>query len=47
MLDAPVKFDWGTYELCLKDPDGNEIVIVEYLNKQQKRKVAARGGQAG
>lgn len=33
ILDAPVKFDWGTYELRLKDPDGNEIVLVEFLNK--------------
>lgn len=33
ILNAPEKFDWGTYELRLKDPDNNEIVIVEYLNK--------------
>lgn len=32
-LNPPVKFDWGTYELRLKDPDNNEIVIVEYLNQ--------------
>ena len=30
VFNAPVKFDWGTYELRLKDPDNNEIVIVEY-----------------
>ncbi len=28
-IDSPVRFEWGTYELRLKDPDGNEIVIVE------------------
>lgn len=33
ILNAPEKFDWGTYELRLKDPDDNEIVIIEYLNK--------------
>ncbi len=33
ILNPPVKFDWGTYELRLKDPDNNEIVIVEYLDK--------------
>ncbi len=33
ILNPPEKFDWGTYELRLKDPDNNEIVIVEYLNK--------------
>ncbi|MHC5247423.1 VOC family protein [Enterococcus sp. LJL90] len=27
----PKKFEWGTYELRLKDPDNNEIVIVEFL----------------
>lgn len=31
-LDPPVKYDWGTYELRLKDPDGNEIVIAEFMN---------------
>lgn len=31
-LEPPVKYDWGTYELRLTDPDGNEIVIVEFLN---------------
>lgn len=31
-LNEPEKFDWGTYELRLEDPDGNEVVIVEYLN---------------
>ena len=31
-LEPPVKFDWGTYELRLKDPDGNEIVIAEFMN---------------
>ena len=33
-LNTPEKFDWGTYELRLKDPDNNEIVIVEFLNNQ-------------
>ena len=28
-LEPPVRFEWGTYELRLKDPDGNEVVIVE------------------
>lgn len=28
-IEPPVRFEWGTYELRLKDPDGNEIVIVE------------------
>ena len=27
----PVRFDWGTYELRLNDPDGNEIVIAELV----------------
>jgi predicted enzyme related to lactoylglutathione lyase len=31
-LEPPVKYDWGTYELRLKDPDGNEIVIAEFLD---------------
>ena len=29
VFDPPVKFEWGTYELRLRDPDGNEVVIVE------------------
>ncbi len=33
VFEPPVKFDWGTYELRLKDPDGNEVVIVEFVNK--------------
>ncbi len=33
VLGAPEKFDWGTYELRLKDPDDNEVVIVEYRNE--------------
>ena len=33
IFNPPEKFDWGTYELRLKDPDNNEIVIAEYLNK--------------
>lgn len=32
-LEPPVKFEWGTYELRLRDPDGNEVVIVEILDK--------------
>ncbi len=28
-IEPPVRFAWGTYELRLKDPDGNEVVIVE------------------
>jgi len=31
-LEPPVKYDWGTYELRLKDPEDNEIVIVEFMN---------------
>ena len=31
-LEPPVKYDWGTYELRLKDPDDNEIVIAEFMN---------------
>lgn len=30
VFDPPKRFEWGTYELRLKDPDGNEVVIVEY-----------------
>ena len=30
VFDPPVKFEWGTYELRLKDPDGNEVVVVEF-----------------
>ena len=25
----PVKYEWGTYELRLRDPDENEVVIAE------------------
>ncbi len=25
----PVKYEWGTYELRLRDPDDNEVVVVE------------------
>lgn len=32
-LEPPVKYDWGTYELRLKDPDNNEIVIAEFMDK--------------
>lgn len=32
-VEPPVRFDWGTYELRLKDPDGNEVVIVETQNE--------------
>ena len=32
-FEPPVKFEWGTYELRLKDPDGNEVVIVENIDK--------------
>lgn len=32
ILEPPDKFDWA-YELRLKDPDGNEIVIAEFLNE--------------
>ncbi len=28
-IEPPVRFDWGTYELRFKDPDGNEVVVVE------------------
>lgn len=27
----PVKYDWGVYELRLRDPDGNEVVAVEFM----------------
>ncbi len=30
VFDPPVKFEWGTYELRLRDPDGNEVVVVEF-----------------
>jgi predicted enzyme related to lactoylglutathione lyase len=30
-LEPPVKYEWGTYEQRLKDPEGNEIVIAEFL----------------
>jgi predicted enzyme related to lactoylglutathione lyase len=29
VIDSPVRFEWGTYELRLRDPDENEVVIVE------------------
>ena len=29
VFDPPKRFEWGTYELRLRDPDGNEVVIVE------------------
>jgi len=29
-LAEAVRFDWGTYELRLNDPDGNELVIAEF-----------------
>jgi predicted enzyme related to lactoylglutathione lyase len=29
-LAEPIRYDWGTYELHLNDPDGNEIVIAEF-----------------
>ena len=32
-IEPPVRFEWGTYELRLKDPDGNEVVIVEMLKE--------------
>ena len=32
-FEPPVRFEWGTYELRLKDPDGNEVVIVEFIDK--------------
>jgi len=25
----PIKYEWGTYELRLRDPDENEVVVVE------------------
>ena len=28
-FDPPVRYDWGTYELRLRDPEDNEVVIVE------------------
>lgn len=31
VLDAPVRTEWGTVELRLKDPDGNEIVLAEFF----------------
>ena len=30
-LSNPIRYDWGTYELRLKDINGNEIVIVEFV----------------
>jgi len=32
-FEPPVRFEWGTYELRLKDLDGNEVVIVEVIEK--------------
>ena len=29
-LSDPIRYDWGTYEVRLKDPDENEVVIVEF-----------------
>jgi predicted enzyme related to lactoylglutathione lyase len=29
IFPPPVKYEWGTYELRLRDPDDNEVVIVE------------------
>lgn len=29
-LPDAVRFDWGTYEVRLSDPDGNEVVIAEF-----------------
>lgn len=28
-FDPPVKYEWGTYELRLRDPDDNEVVVAE------------------
>lgn len=30
-LSEAVRYDWGTYELRLNDPDGNEVVIAELV----------------
>ena len=30
-LSNPIRYDWGTYELRLKDINGNEIMIVEFV----------------
>ncbi|WP_270505232.1 VOC family protein [Eubacterium limosum] len=30
-LSEAVRYDWGTYEVRLKDTDGNEIVIAEFV----------------
>ena len=29
-LSDPIRYDWGTYEVRLKDSDKNEVVIVEF-----------------
>lgn len=29
VMGEAVRYDWGTYEVRLQDPDGNEIVIFE------------------
>ena len=29
-LPEAVRYEWGTYELRLSDPDGNEVVIASY-----------------
>ena len=26
---TPIRYEWGTYELRIRDPDDNEVVIVE------------------
>jgi len=31
VLSEPIRYDWGTYEVRLRDVDGNEIVIVEFV----------------
>lgn len=30
-LSEAIRYDWGTYEVRLRDIDGNEIVIVEFV----------------
>jgi hypothetical protein len=29
VFTPPVRHEWGTYELRLRDPDGNEVVVAE------------------
>lgn len=36
ILALPKKYEWGTYELRVNDPDGNEVVIVEYFDTTLK-----------